>query len=80
MNKNELISAVYKVLESHDFMRLHQLADAVGVSDNRIRTACRHIPDLAETDNGFLFLAKNYTKEKEEMISKGVTNETAQTN
>lgn len=76
MNKNELISATHKVLESHDFMKMNWVADAIGVTPNRVRTACRYIPDLAETDNGFLFLTKNYSKEKEEMILKGVTNET----
>lgn len=80
MNKNELISVAYKELESHDFMKMNWLADAIGVTPNRARTVCRHIPDLAETDNGFLFLTKNYSKEKEEMILKGVTNETVQTN
>lgn len=76
MNKNELINAAYKVLESHDFMKITWLADAMGVTANRARTACRHIPDLAETDNGFLFLTKNYSEKKEKMILKGVTNET----
>lgn len=70
MNKNELISTAYKVLEAHDFIKVTQLASAMGVTANRARTACRYIPDLSETDNGFLFLVKNYTKEKEAMFLK----------
>ena len=70
MRGQELADKIYLLLEKNNFMNMRQLKRATGESAGKIRGAYDYVPGIAETDNGFVFLPKNYNREQEEILLK----------